>query len=291
MKRTLAIILAAIMLLSLASVFVSAEGEVKTAKAAYGTPTIDGKIDACWNNAEVNKFDTDTKTDSKDVVGQFRVMWDETYIYFLYEIKDSTMMDEATTRKDTNWYARDQVAIAINPTNDYTATTGVGKTTNHFWYTYRPYGVVPNFCQAPAGTFLSELEGFDISKATDFTLYPMSTRMYAYDITSDGYVIEAKVNITARYADWKNAAGKTLAFDTFVYGNDYTAADTAAVQDHIYPWADRSVTSYKDNSKKGQILFVEKSAAPETGDNFGLFAVIALVAVLGTAIVVKKVND
>lgn len=295
MKKFLAILMTAVMLVSAVAVCASAAvdatvPEIKTAEAAYGTPVIDGKIDELWSKATVYKYGTDTKTQSADVVGQFRTMWDENYIYFLFEVTDSTMMPEDLMRKDNNWYARDQVAVCFNPANDRTATTGVGTSTVHFWYTYRPDGVVPNFCQAPAGTFLWEGEGA-ISESLDFEKHPMASRMYAYERTATGYVIEAKVKISARYADWKNEAGKTIDFDTFVYGNDYTADNTAAKADHVYPWADTSITSYKDNSKKGQIKLLEKPAEPTqpaTGDNAYIFVIVAVVAVLGTAVVVKR---
>jgi len=330
MKKTLTILILAAMLMSAFAVcsFAATSDAITTAQAPYGTPVIDGEIDAIWANATAYKYGADTKGSALEA-GQFKVMWDENYLYFLFEINDSTMMDETAYLADKNWYARDQVALAFNPSGDRTATTAVGKSTDHFWYTYRPYGIVPNFCQAPMATFITETPDANIADSLDFTKHPMNNRMYAYKITGTGYIIEAKVNLSARYTSWKNEAGKTVEFDTFVYGNDYTADNTAAKQDHVFPWADATVTSYKDNSKKGQILLLDKpaettaaaevtTAAPEattaaaeattaapatttapanpsTGDasSAAVIAVIAVLALAGTAVTViaTKVRD
>lgn len=59
----------------------------RTAKAVYGTPKIDGEIDAVWDKAEkinVNNFVVAWQGATSNV----SLMWDEDYLYILYAVKD-----------------------------------------------------------------------------------------------------------------------------------------------------------------------------------------------------------
>lgn len=88
MKKMTAIVIAAVMIATLLSANVFAtRGLVYT--APYGTPKIDGEIDAAWDAAEWTNVDLPYSADEDTYGGhalRVKVMWDENYLYFLGEM-------------------------------------------------------------------------------------------------------------------------------------------------------------------------------------------------------------
>ena len=89
MKKTLSLILAAFLAATLcaAALLPAAAAEpdknFPLAYAIYGTPEIDGEIDAAWDNAPINKLTKTFVTNGPDpenptngTEAQFRAMWD-----------------------------------------------------------------------------------------------------------------------------------------------------------------------------------------------------------------------
>ena len=313
MKKTIALLLVCVICISVLTLFVSAETGMKSetvVNAAYGTPVVDGIIDAVWEKAEIQKYGKDkNNTYSTVEAGQFRVLWDETYIYILFEINDTTLMPDDLARKDTNWYKRDMVAVTFNSTGSHEATEEIMPPA--FWYGYRPCGVCTNFQRVPANVYFTEQEGASATGYQDFTKYPADRRMYICKYTETGYLVEAKINLKARDSAFQPGAGKTISFDTWVYGNDYTAERTTAIADHIYTWADPNAEAYKDDSSKGGILLLKgpnkpvnpgtdptdptgtgDPDTPETGsdDSALAFMILGSIAVLSVAGLVMKKN-
>lgn len=119
MKKTLSLVLAAVMMLAMV-VTVSAHDGVTT--AVFGTPeAIDGVKDAAWDGAESIKAVDVSTTDLGEENSDTTVwsMWDGEYLYFFAEVKDPTPDGEV---KDALW---DQDAIGFMVNYDYsTVNTG-----------------------------------------------------------------------------------------------------------------------------------------------------------------------
>lgn len=92
MKKTLALIVAALMLVGMMAMSVSAErGLVYTAKT--GTPTVDGVIEDLWDGAsDWTKVDLPYNTDEGTAVtARVKVLHDADTIYFIAEVADATV--------------------------------------------------------------------------------------------------------------------------------------------------------------------------------------------------------
>jgi endo-1,4-beta-D-glucanase Y len=93
--------------------------------------TVDGTIDAIWSKASANAF---TKTvqgtisNTADLSGNFKAMWDDTYFYVLGEITDEVKQNNSTDR-----YQDDAVEVFFDFGNDKATTYG----TNDVQYTFR----------------------------------------------------------------------------------------------------------------------------------------------------------
>ena len=109
MKKTLSLILAALMTVSMAAA-VSAHEEVTT--AVFGTPeAIDGIKDAAWDGAqfiEPNDL-AENSTDLGEEASTTKVwsMWDGEFLYFYAEVMDIT--PDAEVKPDAHW---DQDALS-----------------------------------------------------------------------------------------------------------------------------------------------------------------------------------
>ena len=82
-KRVFSILLIITMIGSLTPVL--AVGATKTVQAAYGTPVIDGAIDAVWNTTNYTTIDTDT-TGATSYTGWMKFLWDANNIYILSKV-------------------------------------------------------------------------------------------------------------------------------------------------------------------------------------------------------------
>ena len=336
MKKLVSLLLASILALTALSVFAGAvDGTAPAAdvEIAYGTPVIDGTIDAVWANAKVYTYDKYDYVAKKEVdyePGQFRFLWDENYIYALFEINDTTLApDEAIV--SGQWYTRDGIALTICPSEDNT-NDAAADTKRSFWFIIRTNGTGPNYSTVNKAVFITEDEATYAGGNGDV---PADKAMFRVSKNSSGYVIEMKLNIAAAgvsvgktkpddtvktnviagAADFKLQAGTKFKFDTWTNDNAYTADNTAAKRDHGYTFFDRTVGSYKNNSLKATAILLEKpvettpeattaasepasttgavTPTPATGDMTVFFVVLAVLAVAGTAIVIvsKRVKN
>lgn len=63
--------------------------ETPTTNAVYGTPVIDGQIDAVWASAQLidcGKLKLSDTTTNTGVTASARTLWDETHLYILLEV-------------------------------------------------------------------------------------------------------------------------------------------------------------------------------------------------------------
>ena len=311
MKKIVFILLTAVLALSALLVCAGAATAVPTADAAYGTPVIDGVIDEVWSKTTAyafGKYDYVKKVTDNESSGQFRALWDETYLYLLFEIKDSTMITEAVELADTGWIGRDGVGMTFAPSGDRTLTNT--DKASSFWFIMRAFGTVANYSSQPQNVMVTEKEGATAAKQNDFTETPWSERMYKTAQTADGYLIEMKVNLNANSltnAEKKTAtmaAGTEIGFDAWIYGNDTEANG----RHHVYYWALPTIAPvtegttdvnnggapHKNNTEKGIIKLLEKPtepANPQTGDVLPILVAVAVVTLGSAVVIVKKVRN
>ena len=313
MKKTLSIILTAIMLVSVLAIGTSAAtAQDADVEIAYGTPVIDGTIDDVWNSAKIYKYDKYDYVAKAEVTtdpGQFRFLWDENYIYALFEINDTTVApDSVVDGSGSPWYDRDGVAMSFAPSNDKTSNTSADKNSS-FWFVIRSNGSVPNFSARDKSVFITEDPD---SAAVGNAIIPADKAMFRVSKTENGYLVESKINLKksgVTGADtFKLEAGTKFGFDTWTNDNAYTADNTAGKRDHGYTFADRTVGSYKNNSLKATAVLLAKPevttaevttaagtptttntpSTPPTGDAMTsvILISVAVLALTGTAVTV-----
>ena len=270
MKKTVVIVLALLLVLSAVSIFANAEdpapAEPKVATAIYGTPIIDGVKDQLWENAQINKVEGVASHDdlTEPCAAQFRVAYDEKYIYFFVEVLDNTMPSEEdglAWENQGDWYKRDGVSFCFAPDGDKSHTgTQVEPA---FWYILRAFGTAANYNNVPQNVFVTEAEGAVQADQNNLEKQPMSTRMYfiSYkkntDGTLGGYTIECKINLKARYADFKAEPGREIGFEMGINNNNYILL--SANRDYSMVWADLTGQAYKDNQLKGTIVLADQN--------------------------------
>ncbi|AEH51685.1 endo-1,4-beta-xylanase [Pseudothermotoga thermarum] len=88
---------------------------IKTGKAMYGTPVIDGEIDDIWNKAEELETDVVVMGSLQNASAKFRVLWDEEYLYVLAIVKDPVL-----NKDNSNAWEQDSIEIFISETNHKT---------------------------------------------------------------------------------------------------------------------------------------------------------------------------
>ena len=105
---------------------------------------IDGTIEASWSNASIlpaaaAKLLSGTFTNSADLSGNFKALWDDTYLYVLADITDDTKTNEST-----NVYDDDAVEVYIDINNDKATAYGANDAQYSFgWNDGTTVGILP----------------------------------------------------------------------------------------------------------------------------------------------------
>ena len=92
--------------------------------AVFGTPTIDAEIDTVWENARVLPMNRMQQAHEIGARGNARVLWDNDYLYVLYEVTDGLLDSSAADAHE-----QDSVEAFINETGESTTeyVDGVGQ--------------------------------------------------------------------------------------------------------------------------------------------------------------------
>ncbi len=107
--------------------------------------TIDGTAEASWNNASVlsaaaTKLLTGTVTNSADLSGNFKALWDDTYLYVLADVTDDKLVNESI-----NVYDDDAVEVYVDINNDKATTYGANDVQYSFgWNDGTTVGSLPS---------------------------------------------------------------------------------------------------------------------------------------------------
>jgi hypothetical protein len=106
---------------------------------------IDGTLEATWSNASVlpaaaTKLIAGAVTNSTDLSGNFKALWDDTYLYVLADVTDDVKMNEST-----NVYDDDGVEVYVDINNDKATTYGANDVQYTFgWNDGTTVGVLPS---------------------------------------------------------------------------------------------------------------------------------------------------
>ncbi len=88
-----------------------AKPETKKAEAVYGTPTVDGTIDACWNDAKTYEI-SNAIFAWQGAKGTVQMMWDENNLYALIRVKDGVL-----NASNGNLYEQDSIEFFLDQNN------------------------------------------------------------------------------------------------------------------------------------------------------------------------------
>ncbi len=262
MKKALLFLLIFTMLTSCLSVWITAaepDGNFPIAEAAKGTPVIDGEIDEVWaatKEQTVGNFIVKgTGAESADV--KFRVLWDETYLYFLYVVDDPTMGSAAfeSTSVGGNIWKRDSIAFSFDP--EYNRNNVTSAVAPSFVFMIGAFGNTANFQNVPGYVFIGDWEdGLVHTDENGNPVHPNFAISYRTDPSDDeiyiGFTLEIKINLKPRYDGIEMKEGTCVGFETLY--NDNFASEASTVRDSQIEWGSTGGASYYNNSKKGTIL-------------------------------------
>lgn len=265
MKKCLVWFVLAAMLTAMLTVGVSAaslhEDAGKTLDIAYGTPTVDGKLDDAYlKSAKVESYIYKTYNAYVDRMSDVKssfyayLLWDESNIYIYAEVSDNSLPADPTT------------ATALNTNNDCIEFffylddwNAAGDTKLYADITHPGSGQfrvhTPAICEDDDTLIahLSSTGGFNIAVMADEVKNTVSRKM-----TDNGYIVEASVGIPAE-CKANAAAGKVIGFAIQVNDN----IDGVNKRDALL-WS-KNITG--DPKKTGPFLLLgkdEATAAPTT---------------------------
>lgn len=114
MRRASLFILAALLLTS--ALCVPAFAKDQKFKAAYGTPTIDGILDAAYNQSE--PYDVKSSKGDSYSKADIYYLWDENMLYVFADVVDDTPSTKVNTEKLADIWKTDCVEFGVNVTPD-----------------------------------------------------------------------------------------------------------------------------------------------------------------------------
>lgn len=232
MKKTLAILLIVVLASMLIAIPASAAAVTQSGEAAKAEtgPTIDGNIDDVWGQATAYPLSIIKVGEDTGIKGTFKVLWNPTTLYVLYEVPDTTPNQDATDN-----YKRDSTELPIDFPNLKSETY---EDDNQIDITFFANGDPLAFGKAGNNTW-------DDSMVT-----------YAVNASATGYVYEIAVNC--------GAAGFTLK-DDMIIGMDAQINDNAegaGERNACYAWNDDGDKVWDNPSYMGNMKLLAGAAAP-----------------------------
>ncbi len=229
MKKTLSMVLAALMLAASASTAVYA-ADVPSGEAIKGTPTIDGKIDDAWANAPV--YNIDRVKDGRDtgLKSTFSAMWDETALYVLIIAEDS----------DHSFEGGPSVGDGMEIYLDFNNVKSAG-----FDDDGQAYFAM---CADNAGTLTFDGSAYGKMILEEAASVAMTTE-------AGRYIYEAK--ITAKEMEVEFTEDMEIGFDIQV--NDQVSGETS--RSGAYGWSDSTNKAWESPEVFGNLTFTAGGAA------------------------------
>ena len=284
MKKLFGITLAIMMIASMFAANVSATRDL-TYTAPKGTPTIDGKIDDIWDNAEWTNVDLPYAADDDTFGGhalRVKLMWDDTNLYILGEMTCPNVEgDKCITEiyidelNNSDGYDVDDTQIGFNQ-NGVIDSYG----TNSRYYDCESAGVITE-----TGYIVESSILFSEIKPAEGTQLGLE---FMANIQPDGVFAQAfRWNVDTNAGDpapWQS----TSAWGTLVLGAEPTAAEetTAAAEETTAAVEETTVIAEETTAAAEETT--EETTAPQTGDYTAIAAVVAAAALAGVVVATKK---
>ena len=216
-----------------------------TAPRATTAPVIDGVVDSVWDRASwapINVFwlGTQSNPSAQDYSGRYKALWDENYLYILYDITDDRIYDGVRDPLDRYW-EDDTVELFI----DENKSGGQhGYNTSAWAYHISTYGDVVDSTTGGAKLLNDHIDSRLVSNGTQH-YWELRIRIYGED-----------------YADWKSNtpltlfAGKLMGFSACYIDND-GSSQRESMMGSVDTQGHKNNQGYLDASVFGSLLLVE----------------------------------
>jgi PKD repeat protein len=215
------------------------------APRATTAPVIDGVVDSVWERASwspINVFwlGTQSNPSAQDYSGRYKALWDENYLYILYDITDDRIYDGVRDALDRYW-EDDTVELFIDENKNGGQH---GYNTSAWAYHISTYGDVVDSTTGGATLLNDHIDSRLVSNGTQH-YWEMRIRIYGED-----------------YADWKTNtplqlfAGKLMGFSACYIDND-GSSQRESMMGSVDTQGHRNNQGYLDASSFGSMLLVE----------------------------------
>jgi len=215
------------------------------AHRATTAPIIDGTLDAVWEIAAWAPIDvfwlgTQPNPTAQDYSGRYKAIWDENYLYLLFDITDDRIFDGTRNALDRYW-EDDTVELFIDENKNGGQH---GYNTSAWAYHLSTYGDVVDSTTSGA-KLLNEHIDMRLVSMGDKHRWEMRVRIYGED-----------------YADWKTnvplklAAGKLMGFSACYIDND-GSAQRESMMGSVDTQGHKNNQGYLDASVFGSLRLVE----------------------------------
>lgn len=215
------------------------------AHRATTAPVIDGIADAVWNSAvwapiDVFWLGTQPNPNAQDYSGRYKALWDEDYLYLLFDITDDRIFDGTRNALDRYW-EDDTVELFIDENKNGGQH---GYNTSAWAYHLSTYGDVVDYTTS-GPKLLNEHIDMRLVSVGDKHLWEMRVRIYGED-----------------YADWKTnvplklAVGKLMGFSATYIDND-GSSQRESMMGSVDTQGHKNNQGYLDASVFGSMRLVE----------------------------------
>lgn len=215
------------------------------ARRAVTAPVIDGIADAVWEAATWAPIDvfwlgTQPNPTAQDYSGRYKALWDQDYLYLLFDITDDRIFDGTRNALDRYW-EDDTVELFIDENRNGGQH---GYNTSAWAYHISTYGDVVDYTTS-GPKLLNDHIDMRLVSVGDKHLWEMRVRIYGED-----------------YADWKTnvplklAAGKLMGFSAAYIDND-GSSQRESMMGSVDTQGHKNNQGYLDASVFGSMRLVE----------------------------------
>lgn len=215
------------------------------AHRAATAPVIDGTLDAVWEAAAWAPIDvfwlgTQPNPTAQDYSGRYKALWDEDYLYLMFDITDDRIFDGTRNALDRYW-EDDTVELFIDENKNGGQH---GYNTSAWAYHLSTYGDVVDSTTSGAKLLNDHIDMRLVSMG-DKHRWEMRVRIYGED-----------------YADWKTnvplklAVGKLMGFSACYIDND-GSAQRESMMGSVDTQGHKNNQGYLDASVFGSLRLVE----------------------------------
>ncbi|MDF3013994.1 MAG: cellobiohydrolase, partial [Cellvibrio sp.] len=216
-----------------------------SATKAQTAPEIDGAVDAVWEQASwapINVFwlGTQANPDAQDYSGQYKALWDENYLYLLFDITDERLYDNTRSALDAYW-EDDTVEIFI----DENKNGGQHQYNTSAWaYHISTYGDVVDYTTSGPNLLNDHIDVRLVSLG-DKHMWEIRVRIYGEDYSD-----------SAANTPLILSAGKELGFSASYIDND-GGQQRESMMGSVDTPGHRNNQGYLDASVFGSLKLVE----------------------------------